>query len=497
MDKNRGYDNDRSREDRAREDAYQEYLRLREHNEERGSYVKDDTLYGSYIPNRSGYQQQSRDYESSGVRSSVENTPYGASRMRQQSREAAEAQYRQERESQREPVARQGRVNKADKLTRAEKKARKKAQKEDAFFAESGNGGDGSGSTPKKRKKKKKKGRGLKIALIVVLILVIGIGGAIAAGLTVVKNTLDNVGRIELDPDLIGINPQVDSDLRNYRNIALLGIDARDMSSDENVRSDAIIVASINKETNEIKMFSVYRDTMLDLGDNSPGLDKVTHGYFYGGPTKMLYVLNKNLDLNIKEVVVVNWKSVADTVDALGGLDIEIKQSEIKEMNKYIQDTYNNIGGSNEKIQSAGKQSLNGNQAVTYARIRKDAVEGDYRRNERMKIVVKAAFKKAAKMDTKALNKISDEILPEIKNNMSSADMMDMVLKLNSYEMTDSVGWPYDVGQWSNGGWFGPPVTLSSNVTKLHEQFFGQEGYTPTQDVQKISKRISAKTGLY
>ena len=80
---------------------------------------------------------------------------------------------------------------------------------------------------------------------------------------------------------------------------------------------------------------------------------------------------------------------------------------------------------------------------------------------------------------------------------MSSADMMDMVLKLNSYEMTDSVGWPYDVGQWSNGGWFGPPVTLSSNVTKLHEQFFGQEGYTPTQDVQKISKRISAKTGLY
>ena len=74
--------------------------------------------------------------------------------------------------------------------------------------------------------------------------------------------------------------------------------------------------------------------------------------------------------------------------------------------------------------------------------------------------------------------------------------MMDMALKLNSYEMTDSVGWPYDVGEWSHGGWYGPPVTLSSNVTKLHEQFFGQEGYTPTQDVQNISKRISAKTGL-
>ena len=140
--------------------------------------------------------------------------------------------------------------------------------------------------------KRRKNGRGLKVALLVVLILVLGIGGVIAAGFTVVKNTLDNVGRVELDPDMIGINPQVDSDLRNYRNIALLGIDARDMTNDQDVRSDAIIVASINKETNEIKMFSVYRDTYLDLGDDV-GLDKVTHSYYYGGPTKVLYSLNK------------------------------------------------------------------------------------------------------------------------------------------------------------------------------------------------------------
>ncbi len=481
MDDNRNNDNYRSREDSAREQAYQEYLNLRENNDNRGRYVKDDTLYGSYIPNRSQHSREQQRFDSTGgFHTSVDGTPYGASRMRQQSRDAAEERYLREREAAKEDknkkkkIARSGSVNKADKLTRAEKKAMKK-----------------------EKAKGKKSGRGLKIALIVVLILVLGIGGAIAAGLTVVKNTLDNVGRIELDPDQIGINAQVDSDLRNYRNIALLGIDARDMSSDEDVRSDAIIVASINKETNEIKMFSIYRDTMLDLGEGTPGLDKVTHGYFYGGPTKMLYAINKNLDMNVKEVVVVNWKSVADTVDALGGLEINIKESEIKEMNKYIQDTYDNIGGSDKKITKAGKQTLNGNQAVTYARIRKDAATGDYRRNERMKIVVQAAFEKAAQMDVKSLKKISNEILPEIKTNMSSADMMEMLLKLNSYEMTDSVGWPYDVGSWSHGGWYGPPVTLSSNVTKLHEQFFGQEGYTPTQDVQDISSRISAKTGLY
>ena len=399
-------------------------------------------------------------------------------------------EYLAEREKTSKPkksVARQGRKNKddEDKPSRAERKAAKKAAK-NAGTA----GAAGGGSS------KKKSGRRLKIALVIVLVLVLGIGGVIAAGLTVVKTTLDNVGRVELDPDLIGINPQVDSELRNYRNIAILGIDARDMSDDTDVRSDAIIIASINKETNEIKMFSVYRDTLLDLGDDV-GLDKITHAYYYGGPTKVLYTLNKNLDLNIKEVVVVNWKSVADTVDALGGLDIEIQDSEISEMNKYIIDTYNNIGGSDKLIESAGMQTLNGNQAVTYARIRKDALTGDYRRNERMKIVVKAAFEKAKTMDVKSLKKISNEILPEIKTNMTSADMLGMVMKLTSYTMTDSVGWPYDVREWNGGAFYGPPVTLSSNVTKLHEQFFAQEDYIPTQDVQDISERISALTGYY
>lgn len=474
--------NNRSNEDNAREQAYREYLSLRENRHERGSYVKDDTLYGSYF-SRSG--QNSKSY--------IEDTPYGSSEMRRKSREKREReeylklrQNSQDKGKNKKPIARQGKVNRADKMTRAEKRAAKKEEKRGHAVAAGGGGG-----------KKRKNGRGLKIALIVVLILVIGIGGTIAAGLTVVKNTLDNVGRIELDPDMIGINPQVDSELRNYRNIAILGIDARDMSNDENVRSDAIIVASINKKTSEIKMFSVYRDTMLDLGDDTPGLDKVTHAYFYGGPTKVLYALNKNMDLNIKEVVVVNWKSVADTVDALGGLDIEIKDSEIYEMNKYIQDTYNSIGGSNEKIKKAGMQTLNGNQAVTYARIRKDSVEGDYRRNERMKIVVQAAFEKAKGMKVSTIEDISEEILPEIKTNMSSADMMGMLLKLTSYTMTDSVGWPYEVGSYSSNGWYGPPVTLESNVSKLHEEFFAQEDYTPTQDVQKISSRISAKTGLY
>lgn len=468
-------DNNRSNEQRAKDQAYQEYLKLRENNSSRGHYVKDDTLYGEYFPSGNENRRHSR----RAGQASSEGTPYGDSQMRHNTKQkelSDKEKYLQERAKAKpdKQIARPGRINKADEEMPAKSGRKKK----------------------KSGKKGRKSGRPLKVALIVVLILVLGIGGIIAAGLTVVKNTLDNVGRIELDPEMIGINPEVDAELSNYRNIAILGIDARDMSSDEDVRSDAIIVASINKETYEIKMFSVYRDTLLDIGDDV-GLDKITHAYYYGGPTKVLYTLNKNLDLNVKEVVVVNWKAVADTVDALGGIDVEIQDSEINEMNKYIQDTYDNIGGSDKKIESAGMQTLNGNQAVTYARIRKDAITGDYRRNERMKIVVKAAFDKAKEFDISAIKKISNEILPEIKTNMTSSDMLSMAIKLNSYSMTDSVGWPYDVGSWSSGAWYGPPVTLSSNVTKLHEQFFAQEDYVPTDDVQSISERISATTGLY
>ncbi len=475
-------ENDRymSDEQRARQQAYEEYLSLRENRTPRGNYVKNDDLYGSYFSN-GRREDRSRDeireeYMRARRGNSIEDTPYGRSEMR--------------RKNKKDQIARQGRVNKADKDMFEERPARREEEKPSRSRTKR------KEKAAKTAAKGKKNGRGLKVALIVVIVLVLGIGGVLAAGIAVVKNTLDNVGRVELDPNMIGINPVVDQQLSNYRNIALLGIDARDMSNDAGVRSDAIIIASINKETGEIKLFSVYRDTMLDLGDDV-GLDKITHAYYYGGPTKVLYTLNKNLDLNIKEVMVVNWKSVADVVDALGGIDVKIEDSEINELNRIIDHTAGVIGGSSEDVTVSGKQTLNGNQAVAYARIRKDAATGDYRRNERMKIVVKSTFNKAMQMDVKALRKISNEILPEVKTNMSSRDMMGMLMDIKSYEMTDSIGWPYTTRGWTGNAWYGPPVTLYTNVVQLHEELFAQDGYEPTQDVNDISARISATTGYY
>ena len=472
---------DKTNERRAREQAYQEYLRLRENRDSRGNYVKNDDLYGSYFSNnnsrvtyddemfRSRPSRPENQYRSG---SYIDDTPYGASEMRRRSKA----------KSKNEQIARQGRVNKADRedkpveTSKSRQKRKKKAEKAKA--------------------KPKKHGRGLRVAVIVVLVLVLGIGGVLAAGMTVVKNTLDNVGRIELDPNLIGINPQVDEELKNYRNIAILGIDARDMENDAGVRSDAIIIVSIDKKTKEIKMFSVYRDTLIYQGEEV-GLDKITHAYSNGGPTKVLYALNKNLDLNIKEVVIVNWKSVADLVDALGGLDIEVLDSEIYELNYITAHTASIIGGPANEVTEEGMQTLDGNQAVAYARIRKDAATGDYRRNERMKIVVKATFDKAKTVDAKTIRKISKDILPQIKTNMSTGDMMGLALNLTSYTMTDSVGFPIDKRDYSGAAFYCAPVTLESNVSKLHALFFAQEGYVPTTEVLDISEDISAETGYY
>lgn len=471
----RGY---MTEEELARKRAYEEYLSLRENRSHRQENIKDDTLYGEYITNNHNQRQHQEVHHGSGGQRSYEETMRVDGRHHRDAagahagQRAHAAQPKHEKKAapkKHAPIAEPGGVNRADKLTRKERKA-------------AGGGG----------------GKKLRRATIIVAALAILLGGVIAVGLTVVKSTLDNIGKVELDPDMIGIDPQVDQDLSGFRNIAILGIDARDMSNDAGSRSDSMIITSINTETDEIQMFSVYRDTMLDLGEGTPGLDKVTHAYYYGGPTKALYALNYNLDLNIKEVVVVNWKAVADAIDALGGIEVEIKESEIQQMNKYIVNTAKHIGGSKDLIEGPGKQTLNGVQAVTYARIRKDAATGDYRRNERMKIVVKAAFEKAKHMDYSQLKKITKTVLPEIKTNMSTADIMGMIVKLNSFDMTSSsTGWPYDVGSWTGDAWYGPPVTLSSNVTKLHEDFFGQENYTPTEHVQEISSRISAKTGLY
>ena len=334
-----------------------------------------------------------------------------------------------------------------------------------------------------KKKKNDKKGGSKKIAIAVVIIIVMILG--IIAGF--IYNKVSKVNFVKIDEGNLAIENKT-----GYRNIALLGVDTRDMNSLDGSRSDAIIIVSINEQTKNVNLISVYRDSYMDVQGH--GLTKVTHAYAYGGPELALNTLNRNLDLDISEFVTVNFEIVADVVDLVGGIDIDIDKSELSQMNKYIEDTSKNVGRKANKITSAGKQHLDGIQAVTYARIRKTA-GGDYKRTERMRTVLTEVFEKAKKMDVGKLNELANKVLPQVQTNIGLSEVVSLIPTISSINISDSIGWPYEVKGITLDRWYGVPTTLEANVVKLHRELFGQKDYTASDTVKTISQSIINKTG--
>lgn len=334
-----------------------------------------------------------------------------------------------------------------------------------------------------KKKKNDKKGGSKKIAIAVVIIIVMILG--IIAGF--IYNKVSKVNFVKIDEGNLAIENKT-----GYRNIALLGVDTRDMNSLDGSRSDAIIIVSINEQSKDVNLISVYRDSYIDVQGH--GLTKVTHAYAYGGPELALNTLNRNLDLDISEFVTVNFEIVADVVDLVGGIDIDIDKSELSQMNKYIEDTSKNVGRKANKITSAGKQHLDGIQAVTYARIRKTA-GGDYKRTERMRTVLTEVFEKAKKMDVGKLNELANKVLPQVQTNIGLSEVVSLIPTISSINISDSIGWPYEVKGITLDRWYGVPTTLEANVVKLHRELFGQKDYTASDTVKTISQSIINKTG--
>ncbi len=234
--------------------------------------------------------------------------------------------------------------------------------------------------------------------------------------------------------------------------------------------------SSFNNITKDVKLTSVYRDTYLDL--DGRGLDKVTHAYFYGDAKLAINTLNKNLDLNIKEFVTVNFETVKTVVDAIGGVNITVTSAEASKI---------------PNIDTEGTYNLNGEEALAYSRIRK--IDSDYKRTERMRTVLTAVFEKAKTMSVAKLNSLADIILPHVSTNISQSEIFSLLPQVVSYNITNSIGWPYEVRAYTTPIWYGAPVTLESNVKKLHQEVFGEEDYEVSDTVKEISNKIINRTG--
>lgn len=341
--------------------------------------------------------------------------------------------------------------------------------------------------------KEKKPRKGLKVFGITVLVLVVILAAIIGAMFIFVNSKIGMMQQVELDESDLGISDEAKESLSKYRNIALFAVDSRDNNLDKGNRSDGIIIASINNETKEVKLISVYRDTYVQIEGH--GLDKITHAYSYGSAPLAVKTLNTNLDLNITEFATVNFDSVADAVDTLGGVTINIEsQEELKYLNSYIDETARVTGKSNAKVSSTGKQTLNGVQAVSYARVRYTA-GGDYKRTERMRTVLEAMLTKLKTKNVSEINKFVDVILPQIYTNITAGDIFGLIPSIMDYKVSESIGWPYETKGITLDRWYGVPITLESNVKQLHQEAFGEPDYEPSSTVKEISNSIITKTG--
>ena len=341
-----------------------------------------------------------------------------------------------------------------------------------------------------KRKKKKHPVRSFLLALLVVIV---SLSGAL---LIYMRSLLQTVDSVDLENALeSSISPQVRQDrtMAGYQNIALFGVDSReqDLLSGDN-RSDTIMICSVNKKTGETRLVSVYRDTLLNIGGGD--YRKCNAAYAYGGPQQAVAMLNSNLDLNITDFVTIGFEGLAETIDALGGIDLEITEEEMEYMNSYMDDMYYEIGTEYEEVTDWGMQHLSGIQATAYCRIR--YTEGDdFRRAERQRTVLMLTMEKAKKANPVRLAAAAGAVLGRTATSLSSTELMLFILRARMMDITESTGFPAEEDRMFatiNGESCVVPYYLTTNVKKLHRTLFDQDEYEPSPTVEEINENINA-----
>lgn len=292
-------------------------------------------------------------------------------------------------------------------------------------------------------------------------------------------------------------NLEAYQDTGDYTNIALFGLDSRDAELERGVRSDSMMIASISNKTKEVKVVSVYRDCIMRQKDGS--YNKANAAYSFGGGEEAIAELNRNLDLDIKNYISVNFIAVVKAVDAVGGVEIDVQPEEIPQINRYMKEVKEASGVSSPKVTKAGKQTLNGVQATSYARIRKTD-GGDFKRTERQRLVLKKLLEKAKDLKVRQLKKLADEIIPYMATSLSNKEILSLAVNIPKYKLAGNEGFPFDVQTMNNPrnlvGSFVVPVDLYTNVRKLHKYCFNKKHYKPSDTVEEISNDISWLTGF-
>lgn len=339
---------------------------------------------------------------------------------------------------------------------------------------------------------------------------------------TAEEETDDDSSVKKITPIVTG-QPDWDEDLEipesNFKGIdmiALVGLDTRPLEEDEDTgdNSDTMIICCINHNTKTVKLVSIYRDTLMNIGENWDGTKdtyyKANAAYNIGGPEQFLSMINLNLDLDVTEYVTVQFKALATAIEMLGGLDVDLTYQEIVHLNNYNIETSAACDMEYVEIELPSLDELNGimtktyhlngSQAVSYARIR--YTDGfDFRRASRQRLILSLLKEKAKHADLGTINKLLEAVLPMVTTNIDSSKILQMAWPVLFYTMTDEdqAGFPF-VHLEDDGVLTGDdciiPVTLEYNVTRLHEMLFPDVEYWPSWIVQEYSDKITKMTGF-
>ena len=347
-----------------------------------------------------------------------------------------------------------------------------------------------------REKEKKKRG---KIILFIVEIFILLI--MVAVLYAVLK--VEKVGKVDLNEEKLVINEEVKeraetTKMKGYRNIALFGVDSTTGALAKNTRSDTIMIASINLDTGDCKLVSVYRDTYLNLSNDT--YNKCNAAYMKGGPEMAINMLNMNLDMDIEHFVTVGYKGLSEVIDGLGGVWIDVDEEELKHINNYQINIAETLKCDYVPVTSAGYQLLDGLQATAYCRIRYTAGD-DFKRTARQREVLQAIEDQAKQADLATLTKVFNNAIDDIYTNIDTETILTFLDKISTYEIVDEGGFPQEsMRTVANIGAKGSsviPLDLESNVIWLHQFLFDDKDYTVTDSVRMYGDEIASQTAPY
>ena len=332
-----------------------------------------------------------------------------------------------------------------------------------------------------------------------------------------INRSMDKMNQDTLDSSQIQINSEVKantdlSQMSGTQVIALVGVDARGVEGSElaeSMNSDTIILCCIDHDKQEIRMVSIMRDTWMNMAkytDEYYEFDKANSAYNRGGPESMLSMLNTNLDFALTDYVTVNFKALADAIDVLGGLDIEMTNAECVHANNYNREVSEAQGVEYEAIpydEDLGDdysevRHVSGALASSYARIRYGGGD-DAKRTSRQRIVINLMVQKLKQNPTK-IPEILDKVMGNVSTSLTKNEILELGMHAVTYTMGTSYAYPFQLCYGENvvnalGEDVVIPVTLEFNVRELHEYLYPGLSYEPSAAVTEYSDYIARKSG--